>query len=64
MHLPNGITTLVDYMCGSESISASDYCTYSPVTMAVAILTTTIGALYGALTTFILCCRSDEPPEC
>ncbi|KAK6643316.1 hypothetical protein RUM43_004821 [Polyplax serrata] len=51
MHLPNGITTLVDYMCGSESISASDYCTYSPVTMAVAILTTAIGALYGALTT-------------
>ncbi|KAL0278661.1 UNVERIFIED_CONTAM: hypothetical protein PYX00_000415 [Menopon gallinae] len=65
VHLPNGITTVVDYTCGTDSLSASDYCTYSSMTLAVAVLCTVLGTLYAAVIAFILCCRAEEPPnEC
>lgn len=62
--MPNGITTIVDYMCGSESVSASDYCTYSTMTLVVGILTTGLGVMYGALLTLLLCCKKEESCEC
>lgn len=60
MHLPNGVTTIVDYCVGAKSLTASEFCNYSAITLAVGILSTVLGLVYTGLSAVLFCYKTDE----